>query len=109
MMSDETMINKDITEQESTASAGQLDCRVMQQKKINYKEQNGKYIFHKEGVYFAMTKEQVAEFNTLCLEILGLQQVYKDMKKLAFLVSTDETQPDFRREFAKQLHENADV
>ena len=78
----------------------------MQKKQITYKAQNGKYIFQKEGVYFAITKEQVAEMNSICLEILGKQQVFKDLKKLAYIISTDETQPSFRREFAKQLFDS---
>ena len=39
--------------------------------KMKYSLKNNKYVFSKEGVYFAMTKEQVMEMKGLCEEILN--------------------------------------
>lgn len=38
---------------------------------MKYRRKHGKYIFEKEGVYYAMTRDQVSEMADLCGEILG--------------------------------------
>jgi hypothetical protein len=38
---------------------------------MKYSLKNEKYVFCKEGVYFAMTTEQVVEMKALCEEILN--------------------------------------
>lgn len=38
---------------------------------MGYEYKNGKYVFCKDGVYFAMTEEQVRKMQALCQQILG--------------------------------------
>ena len=38
---------------------------------MKYREKNGKWIFEKDGVFFALTKEQVVMMRNLCNVILG--------------------------------------
>lgn len=40
---------------------------------MKYALKNNKYVFCKEGVYFALTKEQVAEMRDSCEEILNAE------------------------------------
>jgi len=38
---------------------------------MSYEFKNGKYIFNRDGVYFALTAKQVAEMKALCIFILA--------------------------------------
>ena len=40
---------------------------------ITYKKKNDKYIFHKDGIYFSLTKEQIGEMSHLILEIVLME------------------------------------
>jgi len=58
---------------------------------MTYREKNGRYIFEKDGVFFAMTKDQLREMRRLCSEILGDTEqdeaenaIYEATKKLGW-------------------------
>lgn len=72
---------------------------------VTCREHNGKYIFQKDGVYFGLTKEQLIDFNSISADILGQSEQFKNLRNLAFIISTDETQPEYRRIWAKELYD----
>ncbi len=48
---------------------------------MDYKKKNGKYVFNKEGVKFALTEEQVTDMRET------LQKVEQEFKKFACVVN----------------------